>query len=125
MKKAKWIIYAIVCLAVISAPAVGWADKAAVEIEAPKTAKKGEEITVKLMVTHDGNNFLHYVDWVSLKVNGEEVQKWEYSNFDKPESEDFTIEYKVKVDGDLEIEAKAHCNNHGSDGPAKVTVKSE
>lgn len=101
------------------------ADKAAAEIEAPAVAAMGSEVTVKIHVRHDGNSFLHYVDWVSVKVNGEEKKRWEYSAWDRPEDGNFTRELKLKVDGPLEIEAQANCNVHGSANLAIHTVEPE
>ncbi len=99
------------------------ADKSSVEIEAPSEAARGSEVTIKVHVKHDSNSFLHYTDWVYLKVDGKEVKRWEYSNFSRPESAKFTVEHKVIVEGTTEIEAKAHCNSHGSSGPATRTIR--
>ena len=106
----------------ISTPA--WANKAETKIESPETAAKGSEITVKLTVTHNANSAIHYTEWLWLQVNGKEVARWEFSS-KKPEGATFTREIKVKVDGDLEIKAKANCNMHGSANEAvvKVTAK--
>ncbi len=106
----------------ISSPA--WADKSETKIEAPETAAKESEITVKLTVTHSANNFIHYTDWLWVQVNGKEVARWDFDS-KKPEGATFTREIRVKVDGDLEIKAKANCNIHGSANEAvvKVTAK--
>jgi len=49
----------------------------------------------------------------------------DYSSSNRPEGATFTKEIKLKVDGDLEIKAKANCNMHGSANEAlgKVTAK--
>jgi desulfoferrodoxin (superoxide reductase-like protein) len=99
------------------------ANKSSVKIEAPESSAKGSEITIKLHVSHDGNSFTHYTEWVKVSINGKEAKKWEFSAFSKPEDEKFTRELKHKVDGPLEIVAQASCNNHGSSGPATHTVK--
>ena len=106
----------------VSAPA--WANKAETKIEAPETAAKGSEITLKLTVTHSANSAFHYTEWLWVQVNGKEVARWDFGS-KKPEGATFTREVKVKVDGDLEIKAKASCNMHGSAGEAtaKVTAK--
>ncbi len=107
----------------ISAPA--WANKAETKIEVPETAAKGSEITIKLTVTHSANSAFHYTEWLRVQINGKEIAKWEYSSGNRPEGATFTKEIKFKVDGDLEIKAKASCNMHGSAGEAtaKVTAK--
>ena len=122
MKRQKnWIwIIALVCF-LLSAP-VAWANKASVKIEAPNQVAKGSEVVIKLKVNHSGNSFFHYTDWVVVKANGKEIARWEYSAMDRPEDENFTKEVKVTADKDLEIEAQAHCNLHGSAGVSKRII---
>ena len=103
----------------VSAPA--WANKAETKIEAPETAAKGSEITLKLTVTHSANSAFHYTEWLWVQVNGKEVARWDFGS-KKPEGATFTREVKVKVDEDLEIKAKASCNMHGSAGEATAKV---
>lgn len=125
----KFRILPVICSFVLcsgifwAAPAL--ADKAAVTIEAPASAAKGAEITIRLTVTHNSNTERHHVDWVKLWVNNQEVNKWEYSSSKLPEAVPFTREIKVNASGDLEIKAEASCNVHGGKGPAavKITVK--
>ena len=104
----------------ISVPA--WANKSETKIEAPETAAKGSEITIKVTVTHSANNFFHYTEWLWVQVNGKQIAKWEYSSGNRPEDATFTKEIKYKVDGDLEIKGKASCNMHGSANEATVKV---
>lgn len=106
----------------VSVPA--WADKSATTIDAPDGAVKGSEITLKVTVTHSANNFFHYTEWLWVQVNGMEVARWDFGS-KKPEGATFTREIKVKVEGDLEIKAKANCNIHGSanEAAAKVMAK--
>ena len=118
----KGFILAVCGILLLGLTAVGWADKSSVTIEAPATAQKGSEITVKVNVAHNGNSVAHYTQWVSVKVNGKEIERWEYGAFKRPESDTFSKEVKITVDGPLEITAKASCNLHGSAGPAKATV---
>jgi desulfoferrodoxin (superoxide reductase-like protein) len=100
-----------------------FADKAGVSIQAPPSAKKGETITLTVKVTHNGNNILHYVDYVTLTVNGQEVKQWEYSAFDRAENEDFSVTHELEVTETMNIEAKANCNIHGSKGVKTHTIK--
>lgn len=109
----------------LALPAVSFANKSSVEIVAPQVADKGSNVNIKIKVFHHGNNLLHHTEWVELKINGEPVKKWEYSAFDKPEAADFTLEYEARMNGDLEIEARAGCNVHGSAGPKKATIKAK
>ncbi|MBW1779443.1 MAG: hypothetical protein JRL30_01775 [Deltaproteobacteria bacterium] len=101
------------------------ADKSAVKIEAPDQVTKGSEAVIKVRVTHSANNMFHYTDWVTVKANGREIGRWEYSANSRPEAAVFTREIKVPVNEDLQIEAEANCNLHGSAGVdrKKISVK--
>lgn len=102
-----------------------FANKTSVEIDAPSAVKKGETITIKINVSHSGNNFIHHTSWVYVKAGGKEIGRWEYSMFNKPENENFTKEVKLTVTEDVEIEAEGNCNIHGSAGKKtqKISVK--
>ena len=109
----------------LGAAGTAWANKAETKIEVPESAAKGSEITVKMTVTHSSNSFLHYTEWLWVQVNGKEMARWNYSSGNLPEGTTFTKEIQYKVEGALEIKAKASCNLHGSAGEssAKVAVK--
>lgn len=98
-------------------------DKSGVSIVAPYSAKTGETITIELKVTHDGNNFIHYTDWVYVMINGKEIKRWEFGSFDKPEDEQFTRSITYEVAGPIEITAQANCNIHGGKGIVTQTVQ--
>jgi len=98
------------------------ANKTSVKIIAPEKAEKGTEITIKIEVKHTGNTKAHYTNWVMIKVNGEEFNKWEYSPKELPKKQSFTVEFKIKADSNLEIIAKGNCNKHGSKGEDKATI---
>lgn len=123
----KKLFKALLCLCVLllisAVPAL--ADKSAVQIDAPLTAAKGDEITIKLNVTHHGNNMFHYTNWVYVKANGKEIARWTFSSTKTPESENFIKEVKYTLNEPVQIEAEANCNIHGSTGITKaaVTVK--
>ena len=99
-----------------------FANKTSVKVIAPEKATKGSEITIKIEVSHIGNTKGHYTDWILVKVNGEEFKKWEYSKDNLPESQNFTVEFKIKAESNLEIIVEGNCNKHGSKGEDKVTV---
>ena len=99
-----------------------FANKTSVKVIAPEKAEKGTEIIIKIEVSHIGNTKGHYTDWVWVKVNGEEYKKWEYSKENLPENQNFTLEFKIKAESNLEIVVEGNCNKHGSKGEDKVTV---
>lgn len=104
-----------------AAPAL--ANKSSVTIEAPAAAASGSEVTIRINVAHRGNNAFHHTNLVRVTVNGKEAGRWEFKGSKKPEAEKFSREVKVRVDADLNIEARAFCNIHGSAGPAAAVVK--
>jgi len=99
-----------------------WANKAATSIEAPENITKGSEITIRVTVTHNANNFTHYTKWLQIMINGKEIARWDYTAGNRPEGAIFTKEIKYKAEGDIEIKAEANCNIHGSAGPSTVKV---
>ena len=99
-----------------------YANKSSVAISAPETTAKGSEVLVKLTITHSANNFLHYTNWVTLKVNGKEFSRWDFSSGKRPEGAVFSREVKITVNEPIELVAEANCNMHGSAGPAKWKI---
>lgn len=123
MKKKLLITSAISLLLILMFSLNSSADETSVKIKAPEKVEKGTEATIKIEVTHDGNNFLHHTNWVWIKVNGTEYKKWEYGGFSKPDGETFTLEIKLKIDEPTSIEAKGNCNMHGSEGSESVKIE--
>lgn len=111
------------CMLLLLSADTAVANKSSVQIVAPDSAAVGSEITIELHVSHNGNNFLHYTEWVYVTVNGEEIKRWEFSNFNKPEDENFTRTITYTVTGPLEITAESSCNIHGSAGIAAKIVE--
>ena len=101
---------------------VAFANKSVTSIEAPQTATKGSEITIRVTVTHKGNSFIHYTKALQVIANKKEIARWDYSSGQRPETEVFTKEITIKALEDLEVTAEAHCNIHGSTGPATVKI---
>jgi desulfoferrodoxin (superoxide reductase-like protein) len=99
------------------------ANKTSVEIKVPSEVKAGTEVTIEINVTHSANSKAHHTDWVYLKINGKEVQRWEYNKTKLPLTENFSIEYKVVANEALSIESEGHCNIHGSAGMKSATIK--
>lgn len=98
------------------------ADEAAIKMKVPTAVAAGSVITVKLEITHDGNNFIHHVDEVTVTAGEEEIKRWEFGMFDKPESENFVLEFEYTVDREIELTARANCNLHGSKGPQSLKI---
>jgi len=122
MKFKKSLILAGFTVVLLTFPTISLADKASVKIEAPVSAEKNAEIIIKIHVRHKGNNFLHYTNWVEVKINGKTVQRWEFSARNRPENEAFTKEIRYTIAEQLTITAEANCNLHGSEGPATERV---
>jgi desulfoferrodoxin (superoxide reductase-like protein) len=107
-------------VALPSRPAL--ANESAVRIVAPENAVVGEEITIELHVSHEGNNLFHYTNWVRALVNGQEVRRWDYSARNRPEAENFVVTLQHTMSAPIEIVAEANCNLHGSAGNTKKRV---
>ncbi|MCR4396478.1 MAG: desulfoferrodoxin family protein [Candidatus Saccharicenans sp.] len=99
------------------------ANKSAVSIEAPATAKAGEEVTIIINVSHRGNSSLHHTKRLLVLANGQEIARWNFSSGHRPEAENFSREVKLKIEAETEIVAEATCNLHGSAGPASARIK--
>ena len=126
MKTRKKIIalLSMIILFAFLAP-VAMANKTSVKITTVKTAKKGTEVTVTINVMHSANTPFHHTNWVTLKINGKEVKKWEYDKKSLPPSNDFTLTYTFVLTEPVTIEAQGHCNIHGSAGPDTTTISLE
>jgi len=121
MKKKSMVLVGFLFVLLVFATE-GFANKSSVKIEAPQTAEKNSEIVIKIHVFHKGNNFIHYTNWVDVKINGKTLQRWEFSASKRPEAENFTKEIVYKLTGPITIVAEANCNTHGSEGSKTWTV---
>jgi len=126
MKKLKIELVVAVFIFCISSGAA-FANQSSVSLEAPNSVERGTEITIKVHVTHSANNYFHYTKWVSIKVDGEAIARWNYGKhkYKRPKAKNFTREIKYIVTDDVIIEAEASCNIHGSKKKAikKVFIK--
>jgi desulfoferrodoxin (superoxide reductase-like protein) len=108
---------------VLMTAGAAWANKAETRLEVPDSAAKDSEITIKMTVIHSANSWFHHVEWAWIQVNGKEIARWDFTSSHLPESAQFSREIKTKVDGNLDIMAKASCNLHGSANTATANVK--
>ncbi len=122
MKKCTLVAAVLVLLTGFVLQGTALANKASVQLEVPESAAVGEEITITVHVFHNGNNLFHHTNWAYVKINGEEVQRWEFGPFSLPESENFTRTVRYTVKGPLDIQSEAHCNIHGSAGITQKTI---
>jgi desulfoferrodoxin (superoxide reductase-like protein) len=111
----------LLCCLLVTAPAA-LADETAVRIQAPSTAAPDSLITVTVHVTHSGNNFFHFTEWVWLKANDTEIGRWEFRSDARPENENFTRQVSYRVAGPVTLTAQGNCNVHGSAGMARAEV---
>jgi len=123
MNRRSFLSYSIASVAAFSLygkPA--FANQSSVRIEAPDTVASGQEITIKVHVSHDGNNFIHHTDWVYVKINDQEIKRWQFGTFETPESDNFTREIQYTVMTPIVITSEANCNLHGSTGISEKKV---
>ncbi|HJZ40473.1 MAG TPA: desulfoferrodoxin family protein [Bacteroidales bacterium] len=119
MKRFTVTLIALFCLFLTGV----WANKTSVEIKAPVEVKAGDEVTIILNVSHNGNSKSHHTDWVYLKINGKEVQRWKYDKTSLPPDGNFSVEFKTVATGAMVIEAQGDCNIHGSKGVKSLNIK--
>jgi desulfoferrodoxin (superoxide reductase-like protein) len=120
--RMRFTLVASLFFLVVSAT-TAFADKSSVTISAPESVVKGTEVTIKIQVTHSGNNFIHYVDWAKIGIDGKEAARWNFTWTKRAESKIFEREFKYVVNAPVEISAEANCNLHGSKGLAKASIK--
>ena len=100
MKKLRieLVVAVFIFISCISSGAA-FANQSSVSLEAPNSVERGTEITIKVHVTHSANNYFHYTKWVSIKVNGEEIARWDYGKYKykRPKAKNFTSEIKYIV----------------------------
>ncbi len=116
-------VVAILVVSLVLFSVNAFANKTSVTIEGPESAAKGSEVTIKINVRHDGNNFFHHTKEVFVKANGKEIARWDFSATSRPENEVFTREVKLTLTEPTEIVAEGVCNIHGSDGPAVLKIR--
>jgi desulfoferrodoxin (superoxide reductase-like protein) len=117
------LLFALMMLPVIPLYArSAFANKSSASIEAPQTAQKGSEVMIRVTITHKGNSFIHYTKGLQVIANKREIARWDFTSGQRPEAEVFTREVKIIALEDLEVTAEAHCNIHGSAGPATIKI---
>jgi len=119
-------LFGLLLLVFLAPVGTAHADKSGVVLEAPEKVTKGTEVLMKVHVSHSSNSLFHHTNWVRVKVNGEEVRRWEYDSLNHlPPGAKFTKEIRFIVNMPTEVEAEANCNLHGSRGPdnKKILLK--
>ena len=100
------VVFVSICLLMITAVNV-YANRASVTIDVPQDVVQGTKIKIKLNIMHNGNNFMHYVNWVVLKADGKEIARWDFSAFNLPEQETFSKEVYYTITKPVEFSAEA------------------
>ncbi|MBU7013772.1 MAG: hypothetical protein HXS52_02385 [Theionarchaea archaeon] len=118
MKRA--IILVMVGLALSLIPV--YAGVPIVQIQAPRQVTAGDEITLKIMITHEANDSDHHINYVWLYQNDRIVKEWVWTVSDFITEDQFTLEYTTVLNEDTVFIAKAHCTLHGD---KKITFKIE
>jgi desulfoferrodoxin (superoxide reductase-like protein) len=119
MKKLVFSFLALFCFFLTGA----LANKTSVEVNAPAEVKKGTEVKITVEVMHKGNSKTHHTEWVTIKINGQEVKRWSYTKELLPPGDQFTLEFTYVADEPLTVEVAGNCNIHGSTGSKTVVVQ--
>ncbi|MGC1122407.1 MAG: desulfoferrodoxin family protein [Candidatus Methanofastidiosia archaeon] len=91
-----------------------------VQIQAPRQVTAGDEVTLKIMITHEGNDNDHHINYVWLYQNDRMAKEWVWTVDDYIKDDQFTLEYTTILTEDTVFLAKAHCTLHGD---KKITFK--
>ncbi len=110
------LVFVLLCSAVLLA------NKTSVVLSGPEAAAPGTEVAIIVKVSHSANGSGHFTDWVSVKADGKEIARWDFTSDKRPENANFTREMKFKVEKPVEITAQGHCNLHGSQAPAVLKI---
>lgn len=116
-----FFIYIVLGL-MVGRPLPAFADKTAVRIEAPKSASPGTEVTIRVHITHEGNNIFHFTDWVFINANDREIGRWTFTAQQRPETDNFTRNITYNVDSTTRLIAQGNCNQHGSEGTTEAII---
>ncbi|HET98520.1 MAG TPA: hypothetical protein ENN98_07525 [Desulfurivibrio alkaliphilus] len=108
--------------AVAHPPTLALANKSSVTITAPAVVAKNAQATIRLQVTHRGNNFIHYTNWVTLHNEEREIARWDFSAFNRPENNEFSREITIPIEQTTHLVAQANCNIHGGEEEARHTI---
>ncbi len=120
-----WSVGRILCWLVFMSCAIvpaAQSDQTSVTLDAPSQANVGDVVPVVVHVTHEGNNFFHFTDWVYLKANDQEIARWEFTAENRPEAENFTRQVDYTFTGPVTFTAQGNCNIHGSAGASQASV---
>lgn len=93
-----------------------------VQIQAPREVTEGDEITLKIVVTHRDNTSDHHINYVWLYQDDRIVQEWVWTTSEFITEDQFELEYTTVLVKDAVFIAKAHCTLHGD---KKITFKVE
>ncbi len=122
LSRKLFLVFGVLALIILMQSSDALANKSVASIQAPTEAPRGSDVVIRVIVTHNDNNPLHYTEWLYVTVNGKEIARWNYTAFSRPEAATFTKEIKYTATDNMEIKAEASCNLHGSAGPATATI---
>lgn len=104
----------------ISSPLL--ANKTSVALSGPQAVAPGTEVTITVKISHSGNGSGHFTNWVSVKADGQEIARWDFTSDKRPEGANFSREVKYTVTKPVEITAQGNCNLHGGQAPAVLKI---
>lgn len=84
-----------------------------VQIQAPMQVTAGDEVTLKIMIAHEGNDRDHHINYVWLYQNDRIVKEWVWTVDDFIQEDQFELEYTTVLTEDTVFIVKAHCTLHG------------
>jgi desulfoferrodoxin (superoxide reductase-like protein) len=119
MKKV--VILALVGLLLSLVPAS--ATVPIIQIQVPREVTEGDEVTLRIVITHRDNDKNHHINFVWLYHDNSIVKEWTWSGDNFVTEDQFELTYTTVLWHDATFLAKAHCTLHGNaQTVAKVVV---
>ena len=114
----KKIVSVLLLLAVLALTSDALANKPSVAIVAPESVEAGTEVTIALNVSHKGNSFLHFTNWVVVKADGVEIARWDFKKLPAARKRELQPRSQIQgreIRGDHRPGTLQHSRQPGSD----------
>ncbi len=121
----KFTFFAAALLAACALAFPAYAGAPGVEISRIAYDPVSRTASITVEVVHPGVTAAHHVEWLSIRANGSEVKRIEFSALSLPEGETFERTVMAGVFAPLTIEAEAACARDGSRGAARLVFTAD
>lgn len=109
MKKIAILVLAVLVFSVVPLSA----GVPIVQVQVPREVTAGDEITLKITITHRDNTADHHINYVYLFQDNALIKEWVWTVNEYIEEDQFTLTYTTVIEKDTVFLIKAHCTLHG------------